>query len=149
MMHRIRPFLLSLRLIPSTRDGCHSFPGGVTFRVWSMFADSASVVGDFNNWSTVATPMARDGASNYWSVDVPGAAVGQAYKFFLPYASKAGRATAGSPGTFDTAMVRLPELSRLGVNAIEIMPLGRFTGSASTGYNPGYIFAVEERIWWS
>lgn len=53
-------------------------------------------------------------------------------------------ATTGSPGTFDTAMMRLPELSQLGVNAIEIMPLGQFSGSASTGYNPGYIFAVED-----
>src|SRR5271156_3793746 len=47
--------------------------------------------------------------------------------------------TAGSPGTFDTAMIRLPDLAKLGVNAIEIMPLGQFAGSASTGYNPGYI----------
>lgn len=182
-----------------TGMGAIPYPGGVTFRVWSMFADSVSVVGDFNNWSTTATPLARDGTSNYWSVDVPGAAVGQAYKFFLPYAGKPGHnayrmdpyarsikadannvmnaivassdttydggsystppwneaviyelhiptfnATARSPGTFDTAMVRLPQLAQLGVNAIEIMPLGQFSGSASTGYNPGYIFAVED-----
>ena len=52
--------------------------------------------------------------------------------------------SAGSPGTFDTAMVRLPDLGKLGVNAIEFMPLGQFSGSAGTGYNPGYIFAVED-----
>lgn len=40
-------------------------------------------------------------------------------------------------------MVRLPELAQLGVNAIEIMPLGQFPGNAGTGYNPGYIFAVD------
>jgi 1,4-alpha-glucan branching enzyme len=179
--------------------GAIPYAGGVTFRVWSMFADSVSVVGDFNSWSTAATPLARDGTSNYWSVDVPSAVVGQAYKFFLPYAGKPGRdayrmdpyarsikpdakgvmnavvastdtaydvssystppwneavlyelhiptfnATAASPGTFDTAMMRLPELAQLGVNAIEIMPLGQFSGNASTGYNPGYIFAVED-----
>lgn len=179
--------------------GAIPYPGGVTFRVWSLFADSVSVVGDFNNWSPTATPLARDGSSHYWSVDIPGATVGQAYKFYLPYAAKAGRnayrmdpyarsikvdaqgnmnaivastdatyetlnyrtpswneaviyelhvptfnAVGGSPGTFDTLMVRLPELARLGVNAIEIMPLGQFSGSASTGYNPGYIFAVED-----
>jgi len=182
-----------------TGMGAIPYPGGVTFRVWSMFADSVSVVGDFNDWSTTATPMARDGASNYWSVDVPGAKLGHAYKFYLPNAAKPGRnpyrmdpyvrsvrtdpnnnmngivaghdltyntgsystppwneaviyelhiptfnAASGSPGTFDTAMIRLPELAQLGVNAIEIMPLGEFAGSASTGYNPGYIFAVEE-----
>jgi 1,4-alpha-glucan branching enzyme len=150
-----------------TGMGAIPYPGGVTFRVWSMFADSVSVVGEFNNWSSTATPMRRDGTSNYWSVDVPGAKVGQAYKFFLPYGAKperdpyrmdpyarsirpdatnvmnaivAGRdtaydggtyntppwneaviyelhiptfnATTGSPGTFDTAMMRLPELLR-------------------------------------
>ena len=71
--------------------GAIPYPGGVTFRVWSMFADSVSVVGDFNNWSPTATPLARDGSSNYWSVDVHGAVVGQAYKFYLPYAEKSGR----------------------------------------------------------
>lgn len=179
--------------------GSIPYAGGVTFRVWSLFADSISVVGDFNGWSAGATPLARDGVSNYWSVDVRGAAAGQAYKFFVsnaanpshnpyrmdPYASSiiqdangnmnavvASRdatydgstystpawneaviyelhiptfnAIAGSPGTFDTAVVRLPELAQLGINAIELMPLGQFSGSASTGYNPGYIFAVED-----
>ena len=188
---------------PAAREhtgmGAIPYEGGVTFRVWSMFADSVSVVGDFNDWSPSATPMAREGTSNYWSVDVPGALAGQAYKFYLPNASKPGRdphrmdpyvsavktdaqgnmngvvaardqaynagsystppwneaviyelhiptfnAADGSAGTFDTAMMRLPELVQLGVNAIEIMPLGEFSGSASTGYNPGYIFAVED-----
>lgn len=179
--------------------GAIPYPGGVTFRVWSMFADSVSVSGDFNGWTT--TPMARDAVdSNYWSVDVPEATEGQAYKFVLPYAADPGRrayrmdpyatslkADSGgnvnaqitsntviyqggsySPpqwneavlyelhiptfnsdptrppaGTFDRAMVRLPELVQLGINAIEIMPLGQFPGNAGTGYNPGYIFAVD------
>jgi 1,4-alpha-glucan branching enzyme len=179
--------------------GAIPYSGGVTFRVWSIFADSVSVAGDFNAWTP--TPMAPDApGSNYWSVDIPGAAVGQAYKFALPYAAKPERnayrmdpyATSLAPdgtggmnavvastavayeggsyqtpawnetvlyelhiptfnaapspaaaGTFDTAMVRLPELAQLGVNAIEIMPLGQFSGNAGTGYNPGYIFAVD------
>jgi 1,4-alpha-glucan branching enzyme len=179
--------------------GAIPYPGGVTFRVWSLFADSVSVAGDFNNWSPTANPMARDGGSNYWSVDVPGAQAGQAYKFYLPYAARPGRnayrmdpyarsirqnadstmnaviaasdtayqgasyrtpqwnqavlyelhvqtfnAAPNEPGTFDTAMLRLPDVAQLGVNAIELMPLGQFSGSASTGYNPGYIFAVDD-----
>ncbi len=60
--------------------------------MWSMFADSVSVAGEFNGWSATATPMERDApGSNYWSVDVQGAKVGQAYKFVLPYAAKPGR----------------------------------------------------------
>ena len=183
-----------------TGMGAIPYDQGVTFRVWTPFADSVSVVGDFNNWTPFATPLARDGKSNYWSVDVPGAKVGQGYKFYLPYAANAShnpyrmdpyaRSVAADngnilnsivastdtaydnssyntppwnqavvyelhiptfnalpspqpPGTFESAMERLPELSALGINAIEIMPLGQFSGSASTGYNPGYIFAVE------
>lgn len=180
--------------------GAIPYPGGVTFRVWSMFADSVLVAGDFNGWSATATPLARDvPGGNYWSVDVPGAKAGQAYKFVLPYAAKPGRdiyrmdpyvrslvpdangvmngvvastetayeggpyntpawneaviyelhiptfnASAGSPGTFDSAMVRLRDLVELGINAVEIMPLGQFPGTAGTGYNPGYIFAVDD-----
>jgi 1,4-alpha-glucan branching enzyme len=179
--------------------GAIPYPGGVAFRVWSLFADSVSVSGEFNGWTR--TPMARDTAGcNYWSVDVPGATLGQAYKFVLPYAADPGRndyrmdpyVTALKPdgsgtvnavitgtsvdyegaaystpawneavlyelhiptfnadpvspanGTFDSAMVRLPQLAQLGINGIEIMPLGQFPGNAGTGYNPGYIFAVD------
>jgi 1,4-alpha-glucan branching enzyme len=182
-----------------TGMGSIPYAGGVTFRVWAMFADSVSVAGDFNGWTSIALAQDAPG-SDYWSVDIPGANVGQAYKFVLPYAAKPGRnnlrmdpyATSLAPdgyggmnavvtdttvayegagyatpawneavlyelhiptfssdptkppaGTFDTAMVRLPELAQLGVNAIEIMPLGQFPGNAGTGYNPGYIFAVD------
>ena len=179
--------------------GAIPYPGGVTFRVWSLFATAVSVVGDFNAWTPGATPMARDGGSDYWSVDVPGAKVGDGYKFCLthptrgvlpwrmdPYASSVQRAPEnqfnslvaaadtpyaevgyqtppwnetviyelhiptfttqadGTDGTFATAVPRLSDLADLGVNAIEIMPLGQFSGISITGYNPGYIFAVED-----
>src|SRR5258708_1704414 len=201
------PFVASVAPAASERTGLGAIPyeGGVTFRVWSIFADSISVVGDFNGWSTSETPLARDGGSNYWSVDVDGATTGQQYKFYVssaanpghephrmdPYARSIAKdannnmnavvasrdvaydagtystprwneaviyelhiptfnatpATAASamiPGTFDTAAIRLPELAQLGINAIEIMPLGEFSGSASTGDHPGYILAVED-----
>ena len=182
-----------------TGMGAIPYPGGVTFRVWEKFGDSVCVVGDFNGWTPNATPLAQEGQSGYWSVDVTGAAVGQAYKFYIPYASDPNRqpyrvdpyATSiqqsngnmnalvssqdtlyvggsyqtpawnqavvyelhiptfstqpdGSPGTFDTALAKLPDLADLGINAIEIMPLGEFQGISSTGYNPGYIFAIED-----
>ena len=50
----------------------------------------------------------------------------------------------GSPGTLLTAAEKLKDLAELGINAIEIMPLGQFETLTSTGYNPGYIFAVED-----
>jgi 1,4-alpha-glucan branching enzyme len=164
-----------------------------------MFGDSVSVAGDFNGWSTSATPLAQEGTSGYWSVDVPGATTGQAYKFYIPRAATPGNnpwrmdpyATGiqqssgnmnalvtsqntayvtgsyqtplwnqaviyelhiptfstqadGTAGTFASALLKLPDLADMGINAIEIMPLGEFEGITSTGYNPGYIFAVED-----
>jgi 1,4-alpha-glucan branching enzyme len=47
-----------------TGMGAIPYDQGVTFRVWTPFADSVSVVGDFNNWTPFATPLARDGKSN-------------------------------------------------------------------------------------
>ncbi len=49
----------------------------------------------------------------------------------------------GKPGDFDTAIEKLRHLQRLGVNAIQIMPIAEFAGDFSWGYNPAHIFAVE------
>ncbi|HJZ91366.1 MAG TPA: alpha-amylase family glycosyl hydrolase [Gemmataceae bacterium] len=67
---------------PSLRPGLGAipYPGGVTFRVWAPFAPDVFVAGDFNNWDQAATPLASEGNGN-WSLDVPGAAIGQKYKF--------------------------------------------------------------------
>ncbi len=47
------------------------------------------------------------------------------------------------PGRFASVSARLGHLKKLGVNAIEIMPIGEFAGDRSWGYNPAQIFAVE------
>jgi 1,4-alpha-glucan branching enzyme len=47
-------------------------------------------------------------------------------------------------GSFASAVTKLDYLRDLGINAIELMPLGEFTGDISGGYNPAYIFAVED-----
>lgn len=49
----------------------------------------------------------------------------------------------GKPGDFEAAMEKLGHLKRLGVNAIQIMPIAEFAGDYSWGYNPAHIFAVE------
>jgi 1,4-alpha-glucan branching enzyme len=47
------------------------------------------------------------------------------------------------PGTFSSVSARLGHLKKLGVNAIQIMPVGEFAGDRSWGYNPAHIFSVE------
>lgn len=46
-------------------------------------------------------------------------------------------------GDLADASDRLDHLVRLGVNAIQLMPLAEFAGDHSWGYNPAHIFAVE------
>ena len=57
-------------------------PGGVAFRVWAPFASEVFAAGDFNQWSTTAHPFASEG-NGYWSVEVPGAKIGDQYKFAI------------------------------------------------------------------
>lgn len=47
------------------------------------------------------------------------------------------------PGKFASVSARLGHLKKLGVNAIQIMPVGEFAGDRSWGYNPAHIFSVE------
>jgi 1,4-alpha-glucan branching enzyme len=49
----------------------------------------------------------------------------------------------GHPGTFDSAIEKLPYLQELGINAVEVMPVMEFSGDFSWGYNPSHPFAVE------
>ena len=47
-------------------------------------------------------------------------------------------------GTFASATTKLDYLQSLGINVIEIMAAGEFETDTSWGYNPAYIFAIEE-----
>src|SRR5437762_8688215 len=69
----------------SARPGWGSTPysGGVTFRVWAPNASSVRVAGDFNGWSSTATRLVAEGSTGVWSLDVPGAQVGQEYKYVI------------------------------------------------------------------
>jgi 1,4-alpha-glucan branching enzyme len=46
-------------------------------------------------------------------------------------------------GQFASVTARLGHLKKLGVNAIQIMPVAQFGGEQSWGYNPAHIFSVE------
>jgi 1,4-alpha-glucan branching enzyme len=47
------------------------------------------------------------------------------------------------PGKFTSVSARLGHLKKLGINAIQIMPVSEFAGERSWGYNPAHIFSVE------
>jgi 1,4-alpha-glucan branching enzyme len=49
-------------------------------------------------------------------------------------------------GSFASATEKLNYLQSLGINAIEILPIGQFIGDISSGYNPAYIFAIEDEF---
>ena len=49
----------------------------------------------------------------------------------------------GHPGTFQSAMDKLPYLQTLGINAVEVMPIAEFPGDFSWGYNPSHPFAIK------
>jgi 1,4-alpha-glucan branching enzyme len=62
--------------------GARKYNGGIGFRVWAPNAQSVSVIGDFNNWSTTANVLTSEN-NGYWSTDVPGAQIGQRYRYFI------------------------------------------------------------------
>ena len=47
-------------------------------------------------------------------------------------------------GNFDTVISKLDYLADLGINVIQLLPSDEFPGDISMGYNPSYIFAIEE-----
>ena len=67
-----------------TQPGMGAIPydGGVTFRVWAPRARAVRVAGEFTMWEAGAVSLDDDGGG-YWSTDVPGARIGQAYRFLL------------------------------------------------------------------
>lgn len=46
-------------------------------------------------------------------------------------------------GTFDAIIARLPKLTELGINSIELMPLSQFPGERNWGYDGVHPFAVQ------
>jgi 1,4-alpha-glucan branching enzyme len=121
------------------------YPGGVAFRVWAPFASSVFAAGTFNQWSATAAPFASEGGG-YWSVEVPGAAIGDEYQFVIhngaqelwhknPYASE----VVNSSGN---AIIHDPDFDWTGEDfvmpprnelVIYEMHIGSFNDSASAG----------------
>lgn len=68
----------------SKQPGMGAIPGagGVTFRVWAPHAEKVYVNGSFNGWSKTSTALS-DENNGYWSTDVPGAKVGDEYRYLI------------------------------------------------------------------
>lgn len=64
---------------PTTQDR----KKGVYFAVWAPNAAKVAVIGEFNEWDKDADPMVKTGPIGVWEVFVPGAAVGDLYKFYI------------------------------------------------------------------
>jgi maltooligosyltrehalose trehalohydrolase len=47
-------------------------------------------------------------------------------------------------GTFDAVISRLEDLRKLGINAVELMPVAQFPGERNWGYDATYPFSVQE-----
>ncbi len=47
-------------------------------------------------------------------------------------------------GTFRDIIARLPELKKLGINALELMPVAQFPGARNWGYDGVYPYAVQD-----
>src|SRR5262245_17781633 len=56
---------------------------GVAFRVWAPHAEAVSVVGTFNEWDASKHTLTRENAEGYWYADVPGAKIGDEYRYIL------------------------------------------------------------------
>src|SRR5437899_1622989 len=124
--------------------GTSLYDGGVTFRVWAPFALSVFAVGTFNEWSEMANPFASEG-NGYWSVDVPGAKIGDEYQFVIhngnqrlwhknPYASE----VVNSSGNAIMDVVYNP----FGASDLD---LWRFDGWSDWNHNGGIYFYDNDR----
>jgi 1,4-alpha-glucan branching enzyme len=56
---------------------------GAAFAVWAPNADAVSVIGEFNKWDPVATPLHPRGSSGIWQGFVPGIRQGTLYKYSI------------------------------------------------------------------
>ena len=61
----------------------------VYFGLWAPFAQSVSLMGDFNDWSRTGIELERNG--DYWGATVEGALPGQEYKYIIKGADNVTR----------------------------------------------------------
>ena len=79
---RVQEHFVSTIESGKVRGGMGALPheSGVAFRVWAPHADAVYVSGSFNDWSSDAHPMAKEG-DGYWYADIAAAAIGNEYRY--------------------------------------------------------------------
>lgn len=74
---------------------------GTFFAVWAPDAETVSVIGDFNNWESKASPMnQRRDASGIWEAFIPGLGKGTRYKYHIVSKENAHTVDKGDPFAF-------------------------------------------------
>jgi len=185
----------------------------VVFNLYAPGKKSVSVIGDFNGWSTTATPMTNSTDGTRWWVEVDNInpSTEYSYQYYIdgslkvadPYSHEVldpandqyipasvypnlkayptGKTTGEvtdfevnapaytwkvanftkpaqkdlvvyellvrdfvSTHSYQTLIDTLNYISRLGVNAIELMPVSEFEGNDSWGYNSNFMFALDK-----
>ncbi|MGH2458220.1 MAG: 1,4-alpha-glucan branching enzyme, partial [Chloroflexota bacterium] len=75
---------------------------GTYFAVWAPNAERVSVVGDFNDWRSVAHPLGLRGQSGIWEGFVPGVEPGARYKYHIESRHLGYRVEKADPFAFAT-----------------------------------------------
>lgn len=128
--------------------GAVPMTGGSSFRVWAPFASSVAVAGQFNSWSSTASPMLPEGGG-WWSVEHRNANPGHQYKFVIrngastlwrndPYARQLTNSVGNSIIYDHRAYVRqTPNFTTPNWNEVVMMEIHVGTFNDSPGGGPG------------
>ncbi len=93
--------------------------------------------------NSVGNAVVYDHAAFDWRGDAPAIAPHNELVVYEMHIGSFATRLDTAPGTFEGAMARFDHLVRLGVNAVQVMPVAEFAGDYSWGYNPAHPFAVE------
>ncbi len=63
--------------------GCSISGGKRVFTVWAPNAEKVSIIGEFNEWNPLATPMEKVNGTGVWAASVLGTKKGMKYKFHI------------------------------------------------------------------
>ncbi len=127
-------------LVPSARPGGeYKFVfDGATWRTDPRARRQTNSVGN----SVIVDPRSYSWGDGAWTTPLFEDMV--IYELHVGSFSGEGDGAGHYPGRFrDAADRHLDHLAGLGINVIELMPLGEFAGDRSWGYNPAFQYAVE------